>query len=297
MAKKNQSARHAVGERRAVDGPGDADDGGDAVRKRGILRQRLQRVDRAFGVGHQDQGFSRRQRHDRVTDDIGVGVAALPSPCLDVAGRITLRLEVGGGVREHIRQIGDAFGEQPGHRHHPRARRDVADDHRSAGRRRFASQTPERGAVLAWPVVRQGGPVIAADRAVDFSEPAPAIGDAGLRVRQQRCGFGVFQRRRRAAASGEHQRNRGEQGAPARPYLERLPRCRTASGFAANRIGIRRYLVAPTAARRDPRALKHLKHETSTKHQCAVTASLEMTGHGAAHTGLASNSGFVNERA
>ncbi len=33
VAKKNQSARHAVGERRAVDGPGDADDGGDAVRK------------------------------------------------------------------------------------------------------------------------------------------------------------------------------------------------------------------------------------------------------------------------
>ena len=39
------------------------------------------------------------------------------------------------------------------------------------------------------------------------------------------------------------------------------------------------------------RRLKHLKHETSTKHQCAATITLEMTGGGAgpsaAHTGLA----------
>ncbi len=39
--------------------------------------RRLQCVDRALGVGHEDQGFSRRQRHDRVANDVRVGIAAL----------------------------------------------------------------------------------------------------------------------------------------------------------------------------------------------------------------------------
>jgi hypothetical protein len=89
----------------------------------------------------------------------------------------------------------------------------------------------------------------------------------------------------------------GERNVPTIPSLRRRHRSRIAPDFAAIRIGIRRYLVAPTAARRDPRALKHLKHETSTKHRCAATIRLEMTGAGAAHTGLASNSEFANERA
>src|SRR5271166_4721850 len=55
-------------------------------------------------------------------------------------------------------------------------------------------------------------------------------------------------------------------------------------------IGIRRYFVTPIIARTEARPVKHLKHETSTKHQCAVTIRLEITGPSAAHTGLASNS-------
>ena len=180
FAQIDQRARHAVGERRTVDGAGNADDGGNPVGKCGIFRQRLESVYRALGVGHQDQGFSRWQRHDLVANNFRVGVDAMPSPCLDIAGRIALRLEVRGGVREHLRQIGHAFGEQPGHNHHSRARRDAADGDRPAGRRRFALQAPQCGAVLAWPVVGQGGAVIAADRAVDFPEPAAAIGDPGL---------------------------------------------------------------------------------------------------------------------
>jgi hypothetical protein len=45
--------------------------------------------------------------------------------------------------------------------------------------------------------------------------------------------------------------------------------------------------ITPTRSRR---RMKHLKHETSTKHQCAATIPLEMTGcesrPSAAHTGL-----------
>ena len=131
-----QRARQAVGKRRAVDRAGDADDRGHPVGQCGILRQRLQFVDRAFGMSYQDQGFSRRQRHDRVADDIRIGVATASSPRLNVVGGVALRLEVRGGVREHPRQIGYAFGEHPGHHHHPRARRDMADGHRPASRRR-----------------------------------------------------------------------------------------------------------------------------------------------------------------
>ncbi len=47
-------------------------------------------------------------------------------------------------------------------------------------------------------------------------------------------------------------------------------------------VGIRRYFVASIVARTEARPVKHLKHETSTKHQCAATIRLEMTGPGAA---------------
>src|SRR5271166_4810476 len=62
-------------------------------------------------------------------------------------------------------------------------------------------------------------------------------------------------------------------------------------------IGIRRCFVTLTVARRDARALKHLKHETSTKRQCAATIRLEMTGPVRLTRGLVSNSEFANERA
>ena len=52
--------------------------------------------------------------------------------------------------------------------------------------------------------------------------------------------------------------------------------------------------ITPTRSRR---RMKHLKHETSTKHQCAATITLEMTGGeagpSAAHTGLDAAAGLV----
>ena len=51
--------------------------------------------------------------------------------------------------------------------------------------------------------------------------------------------------------------------------------------------------MAPIVARRDARAVKHLKHETSTNHQCAATTWLEIAAPGAAHTGLVSNLEFT----
>jgi hypothetical protein len=47
----------------------------------------------------------------------------------------------------------------------------------------------------------------------------------------------------------------------------------------ADRIGIDRYRITPPRQAQKP--LKHLKHETSTKHQCVATIRLEVKGPGA----------------
>jgi hypothetical protein len=75
------------------------------------------------------------------------------------------------------------------------------------------------------------------------------------------------------------------------PTLDRIhERGRHADAFA-ERLAQRSVAIGRGIARtRWRRRVKHLKHETSTKHQCAATIRLEMTGRvarsGAAHTGL-----------
>ena len=119
--------------------------------------------------------------------------------------------------------------------------------------------------------------MIASDRAIDFSESAANIGDASCGLQPQQCGCSAFQHRRRTAASGEQKGKRGKHDALARATQACPLRCLIASDFDAARTGIRRYRVAPTAARPDARPLKHLKHEKSTNHQCAASIRLEMT--------------------
>jgi hypothetical protein len=157
-------------------------------------------------------------------------------------------------------------------------------------------QTPERGAVLAWPVVWQGRPVIAADRAVDFSESAAAIGDAGLRVRQQCCGFGVFQRRRWTAACGEQKSNRGQRNAPARSSLQCLPRCRIG-------VGLRSHphrnppIPCPNRCRHRSAPSETLETRNTDISRPPQSEDQRRPHHGAAHTGFAFLLGGAERRA